>query len=64
MTAPTSNPASAKAKSPVFDGLSFVKYMKDIGRAYRKQAMELVSTCRIFAQAQEQLFRPYDDLRR
>ncbi len=37
-----------------FDKLSFVRYMKNIGRAYRKQATELVSLCRAFVQVQEQ----------
>ncbi|KAI9507837.1 hypothetical protein F5148DRAFT_63791 [Russula earlei] len=46
-TAPTINP-------PNFDKLAFRKYMKNIGRAYRKQAVELVSLCRTFVAAQEQ----------
>ena len=37
-------------KNQKIDKLSFVKYMKNVGRAYRKQAMELVSICRIFVQ--------------
>ncbi|KAI0287774.1 hypothetical protein BC826DRAFT_738977 [Russula brevipes] len=41
-------------QSRKFDKLSFIKYMKNIGRAYRKQATELVSICRAFVQAQEQ----------
>lgn len=63
-TRPIQVPASTPAKSPAFDGLSFVKYMKNIGRQYKKQAMELVSICRLFAQAQDQTSRSYDDLRR
>ena len=30
--------------------------MKNIGRVYRKQATELVSICRSFVQAQDQIF--------
>ncbi|KAH9955998.1 hypothetical protein BC827DRAFT_1234259 [Russula dissimulans] len=41
-------------RPPKFDKLSFLKYMKNIGRAYRKQATELVSMCRTFFQAHEQ----------
>ncbi|KAI0288281.1 hypothetical protein BC826DRAFT_1107873 [Russula brevipes] len=37
-----------------FDRLSFLKYMKNIGGAYRKQAIELISICRDFVQAQGQ----------
>ena len=33
---------------------TIVKYVKNIGCAYRKQAMELVSICRAFVQVQEQ----------
>ena len=51
------------ASHPKFDKFSFVRYMKDIGRAYRKQATELVSICRLFAQAQEQTPTCYADLR-
>ena len=47
-----------------FDKLSFVKYVKDIGRDYREQAIKLVSFCRTFAQAQEQTRSSYDELRR
>ncbi|KAH9173203.1 hypothetical protein EDB89DRAFT_1960421 [Lactarius sanguifluus] len=36
-----------------FDKLSFLKYMKNIGRAYRKQATELISICRFFVQVGE-----------
>jgi hypothetical protein len=49
---------------PRFDKLSFVRYMKDIGRAYRKQATELVSICRLLVQAQEQTPDSDAELRR
>ena len=62
VTQPT--PTGVPAKSPAFDKLSFVKYVKDIGRQYRKQAMKLVSICRTFAQAQLQTLSSYDELRR
>lgn len=63
-TQPTST--SVSAKSPAFDKLAFVKYVKDIGRQYRKQAMKLVSISRTFAQAQaqEQTRSSYEELRR
>ena len=48
--------AKAQGQSPPFDKISFIKYMKNIGRAYRKQATELVSISRTFVQAQEQAF--------
>jgi hypothetical protein len=44
----------AQATGGGFDKLSFVRYMKNVGRAYRKQSMELVSICRTFSQAQKQ----------
>jgi hypothetical protein len=50
-TTPTRN---TPGQSPNFDKLAFRKYMKNIGRAYQKQAMELVSLSRTFVQAQEQ----------
>jgi hypothetical protein len=37
-----------------FGALSFVKHMKNIRRAYRNQAVTLISFCRTFVQAQEQ----------
>ena len=40
------------------DKYAFIKYMKNIGRAYRKQAKELVSISRLFVQAQDQTFDP------
>lgn len=38
------------------DKYAFIKYMKNIGRAHRKQAKELVSISRLFVQAQNQAF--------
>lgn len=38
------------------DKYAFIKYLKNIGRAYRKQAKELVSISRLFVQAQNQAF--------
>jgi hypothetical protein len=46
-----------------FDTLAFVKYVKNIGAYYRKQAIELVSICRTFVQAQEQTPKSYSILR-
>jgi hypothetical protein len=37
-----------------FDKLAFVKYAKNIGRAYRNQTLELISICQTFVRAQEQ----------
>ena len=34
-----------------FDPLSFIKYIKNTGRAYQRQAMELLNTYRLFAEA-------------
>lgn len=34
-----------------FDPYSFVKYIKAIGRAYQRQAIELVSICRLFVES-------------
>ena len=39
---------------PRFDKLSFIKYIRNIGRPYRKRATELVSICRCFVQVQAQ----------
>jgi hypothetical protein len=36
------------------DKYALIKYMKNIGRAYRKQAKELASISRLFVQAQSQ----------
>ena len=55
---------NSSAKPKIFDGLSFVKYMKNTGRSYKKRAMELVSISRRFAQVQDQTFREDCDLRR
>src|SRR6267154_3008718 len=49
---------------PRFDNLSFVKEMKDNGREYRNQAIELISICQNFVQAQNQSRSSYDELRR
>ncbi|KAH9955533.1 hypothetical protein BGW80DRAFT_1450535 [Lactifluus volemus] len=46
-----------------FDKYSFKKYMKNIGRAYRKQAIELISACRDFVQAREQSYQSDIELR-
>ena len=47
---------------------TFPKYMQDyvdnVRRTYRKQTMELVSICRLFAQVQDQTMPSYDYLRR
>jgi hypothetical protein len=56
--------AQAQAQTPKFDKLSFIKYMKNIGRAYRKQATELVSICRTFVQAQEHSLDSYAKLKK
>jgi hypothetical protein len=42
----------------------FLEDMKDIGKQYRNQAMDLISICRTFIQAQEQTFHSYEELRR
>ncbi|KAH9995276.1 hypothetical protein BJV77DRAFT_238691 [Russula vinacea] len=52
---------NTSARSSGFDKYSFIKYMKNIGRVYRKQATELVSICRSFVQAQDQIFNPDAD---
>ena len=33
-----------------FDALSLARYIKNIGRAYQRQAVELVNLCRIFVE--------------
>ena len=53
-----------KSQTSNLDKLSFAKYMKNIGRAYRKQAMELVSTCRTFVQAGDRSISQDADLRK
>ena len=57
-------PLSVYAHHPAFEKKEFAKYMKSAGRAYRKQAMELITICRIFTDAHEQTLRGYDELRR
>ena len=49
-----------------FHGFPFIKYMKNIGRPYLRQARELVSISRTFVQAQAQMqaFHSDNDLRR
>ena len=47
-----------------FDPISFLKYMEHSGRAYRKQAMELVSLCRVFVRLGEDSVRQDADLRK
>ncbi len=42
--------------SPTTDKYALLKYLKNIGRAYRKQAKELVTISRLFVQAQKQTF--------
>jgi hypothetical protein len=33
-----------------FDALSLARYIKNIGRAYQRQSVELVNLCRIFVE--------------
>ena len=33
-----------------FDALPFTKYIKNTGRAYQRQAVELVNACRLFSE--------------
>ena len=54
---------SAKDLHPKFDKFAFVRYMKNVGRAYRTRATELISICRIFVQAGEQTPDPDAELR-
>ena len=37
-----------------FDPYSFVKYIRVIGRAYQRQAIELVMICRLFVEVSPQ----------
>ena len=37
-----------------FDALSFISYIKNTGRAYQRQAIELVNICRMFVEASSQ----------
>jgi hypothetical protein len=57
-------PKVLSTKSIIFDVLGSVKYMKNIGRLYRTQAMELVNISQTFIQDQEQTIPSYNDLRR
>ncbi|KAI0263584.1 hypothetical protein BC834DRAFT_886455 [Gloeopeniophorella convolvens] len=45
------------ATEDYFDAYSFVKYIKNIGRAYQRQAVELVNICRLFVEASPQTER-------
>ena len=47
-------PMESPAHPHNFDKLSFVKYAKNIGRAYRNQILELISICQTFVRTQEQ----------
>ena len=47
-----------------FDPISFLKYMEHSGRAYRKQATELVSLCRVFVRLGEDSVHQDADLRK
>ena len=57
---------SGPVKPGLFDKRAFLKYVRDIGRPYRKRAVELVKICRTFveAQDQEQAFDSYYKLKR
>jgi len=57
-------PVGVPAHISTFDINEFIRYMKNAGRPYRKQAMELITICRIFTDAHEQTLRGYDELRR
>ena len=45
-----------------FDQYAFLKYMKNIGRAYRGQAKEIISECRLLVEGQEQSYRSDNEL--
>jgi hypothetical protein len=47
-----------------FDPISFLRYMEHSGRAYRKQATEIVSLCRVFVRLGEDSVRQDADLRK
>jgi hypothetical protein len=51
-----SNPMSLPAVK--IDKYSFIKSMKNMGRAYQKQAKELVFISQLFVRAQNQTFDP------
>ena len=57
-------PISVSAKSPSFDKLAFLKYVKDNGRAYRERSIELISICRTFSQAKKKTRSSYNELKR
>jgi len=59
-----SPPLPLFCQSPMFDKLAFIKYMKNIGRAYRNQATVLVSICRYFEQTKAQTPGSDAELRR
>jgi hypothetical protein len=46
------------------DSKAFLKYMNYVGRPYRNRALESISICRTFIQAQEQTSHSDDELRR
>ena len=57
-------PTPAPVKLPTFDRVSFLKYVKNIGRPYRKRAVELISISRAFFVAQDLTFHPCGELER
>jgi hypothetical protein len=61
---PTPAGNAALVASPAFDKLAFVKYVKDVGREYRREAMTSISLCQTFIKAQEQTRSSYEELRR
>jgi hypothetical protein len=46
-----------QAAEEQFDPLSFIRYFKKIGRAYQRQAIELVNICRTSVEAYSQEIR-------
>ena len=61
---PRATPKVPSTESMLFDGSAFVKHMRNNGRLYRTQAMNLVNICRTFLREQEQTISSYNDLRR
>ena len=55
--------AKTPGQSSSFDRDSFLKYMNNIGRSYRNQAMCSISICQTFIQAEKQTFCSLDELR-
>ncbi|KAI9507836.1 hypothetical protein F5148DRAFT_1284720 [Russula earlei] len=51
---PSAVTVNTQCRSPNFDKLAFRRYVKNIGRAYQKQAIELISLCRTFVHVQKQ----------